>query len=105
MIAQQACLENAAAVSGGFPTPRLRHGPERSFSGGEAWAAATFLDVQINSYVVMTVQLFRVQVLAARAVGDADKAEAFEAAIGSLLEDAGSSFEHDPARRPVPAPN
>lgn len=42
--------------------------------------------MEINPYVVMTIQLFRVQALAARAVGDADEAEAFEAAIDALLE-------------------
>jgi hypothetical protein len=59
--------------------------------------------VQVNPYVVLTIQLFRAQLLAARAVGDVDQAEAFEAAIRSLLEDTTSCFEA--AGRPLPAAN
>lgn len=66
---------------------------ERRFSGGGIAAAATFADVQINPYVVMTIQVFRAQLLEARAVGDADRAAAFEAAIRSLLEDSGLALE------------
>lgn len=40
-----------------------------------------------NPYVTLTVQLFRVQALAAEAAGDAERAASFEAAIQSLLDD------------------
>lgn len=67
--------------------------------------AATFLDVQTNPYVVLTVQLFRAQLLVARAAGHADQAEAFEAAIRSLLEDRASGALADSTGWPAAAPN
>ncbi|MFT3770436.1 MAG: hypothetical protein QM820_33835 [Minicystis sp.] len=56
-----------------------------------------------NPYVVLTIQLFQTQLLAARAVGDAARAEAFEAAIRSLLEDGASGLA--PAVQPLSMAN
>lgn len=68
-------------------------------------AAATFVNVQINPYVVLTIRLFQAQLLAARAVGDAEQAEAFEAAIRSLREETASGLESDAASQPVSVAN
>lgn len=61
--------------------------------------------MQLNPYVVLTLQLFREQLLAARAAGDADQAAAFEAAIRSLLEDGTSGFDVEPASRALAVAN
>jgi hypothetical protein len=59
--------------------------------------------VHINPYVVLTVQLFQAQLLAARSRGDADRASALEAAVHALIEDSGSGLEL--AGQPASAPN
>lgn len=61
--------------------------------------------MQPNPYVVLTLEIFREQLRAARAVGNADQAEAFEAAIRSLLEDGTSGFDVVLASRPLPGSN
>ncbi|APR78916.1 Hypothetical protein A7982_04263 [Minicystis rosea] len=43
--------------------------------------------MQINPYVVLTIQFFRTQLRAARAAGDAAQAETFAAALRSLQEE------------------
>jgi hypothetical protein len=54
--------------------------------------------MEINAYVLMTIELFRVQALAARAVGDTDEAEAFESAIEALMEGTGAGERLAPPR-------
>lgn len=58
--------------------------------------------MQLDPYVVKTIQLFRVQALAAKAAGDAEQAAAFEEAIRSLLDDTGEDVAPASASEPVP---
>lgn len=90
----------------GHLTPSPRHVQEQPFSGSEGTSPATFLGVPINPYIVLTVQLFRAQLLAARAAGDMSRAETFEAAIRSLLEgEVAPRFVPESAPRPVAVAN
>lgn len=62
----------------------------------------------INPYTVLTIQLFREQLMSARAAGDVSRAETFEAAIRSLLleeEEAAPRFAFDSAPRPAAVAN
>jgi hypothetical protein len=78
---------------------------EQPFSGRGCGAAAIFLFVPPNPYVLLTIQLFRTQLFAARAAGDGEMAAAFEAAIRSLLEDQPSCPRGDVTSWSAPAPN
>jgi hypothetical protein len=61
--------------------------------------------VAINPYVILTIQLFRTQLLAARAAGDGEGAAAFEAAIRSLLEEHPAGLRGEAAGRLAAAPS